>query len=83
MFLYDALQHIENGENVLNESIRISRPNSVICVIETNDNGIRYYKETENLDIDKVDPRDFSLTYPVSTEILEGKYSSAYILKKE
>ena len=83
MFLYDALQHIEDREKALNESIRITRPKGIVCVIETNSNGIRYYKETEGFDIDKIDPRDFSLNYAISTEILEGKYSNAYIIKRE
>ncbi|MFC1972340.1 class I SAM-dependent methyltransferase [Chloroflexota bacterium] len=83
VFLYDALQHIEDREKAINESIRITRPEGVICVIETNDNGIRYYKETEGFDIDKVDPRDFSLNYDISTGIIEGEYSNAYIFKRE
>lgn len=83
VFLYDALQHIEDREKALNESIRITRAKGVVCVIETNDDGIKHYKETEGFDIDKVDPRNFSLNYGVSTEILEGKYSNAYILKRE
>ena len=83
VFLYDALQHIEDREKALNESIRITRSTGVVCVIETNSEGIRYYKESEGFDIDKVDPRDFSLNYAVSTETLEGEYSNAYIFKKE
>ena len=83
MFLFDTLQHIGDREKALNESIRITRAKGVICVIETNDKGIKHYKKTEGFDIDKVDPRNFALNYDVSTEILEGKYSNAYVLKKE
>ncbi len=82
-FFMMLLQHIEDREKALNESIRIIRSTGVVYVIETNSDGIKYYKETEGFDIDKVDPRDFSLNYDVSTEILEGGYSNAYIFRKE
>jgi ubiquinone/menaquinone biosynthesis C-methylase UbiE len=83
VFLYDALQHIKDREKALNESIRITRPKGVVCVIETNDDGIRYYEETEGFDIDKVDPREFSLNENISTEVLAGEYLNTYILKRE
>ena len=83
VFLYDALQHINDRASAINECIRITRQEGLVCVIETNDDGIKYIKETEGFDIDKVDPREMPLNEDVSTEVLEGQYSNAYILRKK
>ncbi|MFC1988325.1 class I SAM-dependent methyltransferase [Chloroflexota bacterium] len=81
VFLYDALQHIQDRANALSECIRVTRHEGVLCIIEANDDGIKYYKEIEGFDIDKVDPREICLNEGVSTEVFEGEYSNAYILR--
>ena len=52
VFLYDALQHIQNRRKALAECIRVTRPNGIICVIETNESGIEYYREEEGFEIE-------------------------------
>ena len=82
VFLYDALQHIDERETALNECLRVTKRGGVLCVTETNDRGIEYYLKTEGFRIDKVDPRGWIEEAATGTEILEGQLVNAYILRK-
>ena len=83
VFLYDALQHIVDRKKALQEGIRVIKSNGIVCVIEVNDYGIKYYKEHEaTFDTEKVDPRDYIRCDDIAVEVVPGDFSDAYILKK-
>ncbi len=82
VFLYDALQHIKLRKIALNESLRVVKPTGLVCVIETNRAGIEYYKKTEGFTIEYVDPRELLETKDLSIEVLTGKLTNAYIIRK-
>jgi ubiquinone/menaquinone biosynthesis C-methylase UbiE len=82
VFLYDALQHIRDRKRALSESIRVAGYNGVVCVVETNEHGIKHFCETEGFEIEKVDPRDLIADDSVTVEVIIGKYANAYILRK-
>jgi SAM-dependent methyltransferase len=83
VFLYDALQHIVDRAKALQESLRVMKSNGIVCVIEVNDYGIKYYKEHEAyFDTEKVDPRDYIKRDDIAIEVIPGDFSDAYILRK-
>ncbi len=82
VFLYDALQHMKNRQQALKECIRVTKSNGIVCVIEVNDYGNEYYIKNEGWDIEKVDPRDILKGSDIAIEVIPGKFSNAYILKK-
>lgn len=82
VFLYDALQHIQNRERALNECIRVVRPTEVVCVIEINDYGIEYFRRTEGFEVEKVDPTDFALADNITIKVVKGTFSNAYSLRR-
>jgi ubiquinone/menaquinone biosynthesis C-methylase UbiE len=83
VFLYDALQHMVDREKALQESLRVMKSNGIICVIEVNEYGSKYYKEHEaTFDTEKVDPRNYIIRDDIAVEVVPGDFSDAYILKK-
>ena len=82
VFLYDALQHIEGREKALTECLRVIRPRGVVCAIETNEHGVEYFKRTEEVEIERVDPRELAAGVGLATEVLDGEFSNAYIFRK-
>ena len=82
VFLYDALHHIQSRARALEECIRVTRPNGVICVIEVNEYGSAYFLEHEGFEIEKVDPRDYIKSDEMNIEVLPGEYSNTYIMRK-
>jgi ubiquinone/menaquinone biosynthesis C-methylase UbiE len=82
VFLYDALQHIRNREKALQECLRVMKGNGVTCVIETNQQGIEYFRETEGFEIERVDPAEFALDDNITVEVIKGRFADAYILRK-
>jgi SAM-dependent methyltransferase len=82
VFLYDALQHIEHRREALQESLRVTKPEGIVCVIEVNSHGIRYCNEHEALfDTERVDPRNY-IRRDIAIEIIPGDFSDAYILRR-
>jgi SAM-dependent methyltransferase len=82
VFLYDALQHIGDRAAALSECIRVTAPGGMVCVIETNRNGIRHFEETEGFTIDYVDPRNLIRDGGILVEVVEGELSDAYVLRR-
>ncbi len=82
VFLFDALQHIAGKGKALSASIRVAKPKGVVCVIETNQNGVDRTLETEGFVIEYVDPRELLKSSDITTEVIEGKFSNAYLLRK-
>ena len=82
IFMFDALQHIEDKEAALKECIRILDENGILCVIETNKNGIDYFEKNYSFTIDYVDPRTIIKDENTSIKVLEGKHANFYILRK-
>ena len=82
VFLYDALQHIGDRTAALAECIRVTAPGGIVCVIETNQDGIRHFEESEGFTIDYVDPRSILQDNRVSVEVVGGELDDAYILRR-
>ncbi len=53
-----------------------------MCAIETNDSEIAHCREDEGFEIDKVDPRDWLEGDGIAVEVLTGRFSDAYVLRK-
>ncbi len=81
VFLYDALQHIHDREQALAEANRVAKPEGVVCVIETNEDGVDYFRETEGFEIERVDPRNLIKSQRMATEVIIGQFSNAYVLR--
>jgi 2-polyprenyl-3-methyl-5-hydroxy-6-metoxy-1,4-benzoquinol methylase len=82
IFMYDALQHIQNRELALNECLRVLNNEGVIVVIEWTKKQIEKEYMKYGYKIDFIDPRDYLKQDDVSTEILRGEVINFYILRK-
>jgi len=82
VFLYDALQHMGDRPAALAECIRVTKSRGTVCVIETNDYGIRHFADTAGYEIEKVDPVRLVRNKNIIIDIIAGTYSNAYILIK-
>ena len=82
VFLYDALQHIQNREKALQECIRVTKPMGIICVIEANAYSQQHYLEIERHEIDLVDPRELLNDNGITVKVIKGQCSDVYVLRK-
>ncbi|MFX1275671.1 MAG: class I SAM-dependent methyltransferase [Promethearchaeota archaeon] len=82
IFMYDALQHIHDKKAALKECIRILDANGLICVIETNQMGIDYYKKNYNFTINLVDPRTILNEKNILFKVIKGHHVNFYIVRK-
>ena len=82
VFLYDALQHVGDRVAALAECLRVTSAQGIVCALETNERGIKHYRETEGVEIEKVDPRKLLVAREeVTTEVVTGEFLNAYILR--
>ncbi|MBY9007174.1 MAG: class I SAM-dependent methyltransferase [Candidatus Lokiarchaeota archaeon] len=82
IFMYDTFQHIQNKDRAIEECVRILRPYRSIYIIETNENGIKFYQDNYGFLIKLVDPRHFIKDLDLSIELEVGRYMNGYILSK-
>lgn len=82
IFLYDALQHIQNRELALNECLRVLNDNGVIVVIEWSKKQIAKECKKYGYKIDFIDPEEYLKEEDISTEVLNGEIINFYILRK-
>jgi len=82
IFLYDALQHIDDRKRALEECLRVLTPKGLIGVTEMSKKGIKYTQEKEGWAPDYVDPRELLEHTDLSIEILTGRFSNMYVIKK-
>jgi SAM-dependent methyltransferase len=82
VFLYDALQHIENKTIALNECIRVIKPQGIVCVIEWNKKTVDSENEEFGYDINYVDPRNEVGRKDISIELEKGDHVNIFIIKR-
>ena len=83
IFLYDALQHIQNRELALKECLRILNDDGIIVVIEWSKNQIEKDYKKYGYKIEFIDPKDYLKEDEISTEVLKGEIINFYILRKK
>ncbi|MHA2407648.1 MAG: class I SAM-dependent methyltransferase [Candidatus Ranarchaeia archaeon] len=81
-FMYDSLQHIKNRKAALNECLRVTKGNGVVCIIEWNKKCIEETEKKEGFTMDYVDPREISNRKDVSIDLVEGNISNIFLIKK-
>ena len=77
VFLYDTLQHIQHiqdRDTALQECLRVTKPEGILCIIETNERGIAHYGE-------RVDPRALLGSASIPVEVIRGEFSDAFLLR--
>jgi ubiquinone/menaquinone biosynthesis C-methylase UbiE len=82
IFLYDALQHIQNRELALKECLRILNDDGKIVVIEWSKNQIEKDYKKYGYKIDFIDPKEYLKKEDISMEVSKGESINFYILRK-
>jgi tRNA A58 N-methylase Trm61 len=82
VFLFDALQHMEDRVSAINESVRVISGNGLVCIIEWNQKTIEDEKENYGHEIDYVDPREFLSRDDIEIELVEGEYVNIFLIRK-
>lgn len=82
IFLYDALQHIQNRELALKECLRVLNDKGIIVVIEWSKNQIEKEYKKYGYKIDFIDPKDYLKEEDISIEVSKGESINFYILRK-
>ncbi|MBU1056611.1 MAG: class I SAM-dependent methyltransferase [Proteobacteria bacterium] len=85
IFFFGVLHHIHEKDRiqVLQESIRISKPNAVICFLEPNQNGMKMIKEFDSSHPEAADPGEYAKRLNLSLEKKKGKFFDSFIFQKE
>jgi ubiquinone/menaquinone biosynthesis C-methylase UbiE len=82
IFLYDALQHIQNRELALKECLRILKNEGIIVVIEWSKNQIEKDYNKYGFKIDFIDPKEYLKNENISIEVSKGESINFYIVRK-
>ncbi len=82
IFLYDSLQHIKNRKLAIEECLRVTKSNGIICVIEWNQKSIDEEYDKYGYNIEYLDPREILNRDDTSTEIFKGKYLNIFVILK-
>lgn len=85
IFFFGVLHHIDEDfrAKVLQESVRTSKPNAVICFFEPNKNGIEIIKEHDSSHPEAADPDGYSQGPDLSLQKKEGIFFDTFIFRKE
>jgi len=85
IFFFGVLHHVDEKFriNVLQESMRTSKPNAVICFFEPNHNGIKLAKEHDPSHPEAADPILYTRGINVSIEKKKGSFFDCFIFQKE
>ncbi len=83
IFFLGSLHHIdqEYRVNVLQECIRISKSNAVICFLEPNQKGIQMIKEKTPSHPDAADPNEYVQGLNLASQKVEGAFFDAFIFQ--
>jgi len=82
IFMYDALQHVQNREVALKECIRVLKHDGVIGVIEWTEKQIEKDYKKYGFKLDFIDPKAIIRRDDVSIEKLKGELVNIYLLRK-
>ena len=82
IFLYDALEHIQNRALALNECLRVLKSEGVLVIIEWTKDQIEKEYKKYGYKIDFIDPQEFISQKGISMDIIKGKIINFYVLKK-
>ena len=83
VFISGALHHINDGQAAYNESVRVIKPNGIICIFEPNPRAVGVIREKKFADHpDATDPRNFNHIHKLSLEIKKTSFYDAYIFQK-
>jgi ubiquinone/menaquinone biosynthesis C-methylase UbiE len=82
IFLYDALQHIQDRKLALSECLRILNKDGVIVVIEWSKQQIEKDYKKYGFKIDFIDPQDYIEQKDISIQISKGETINFFIIGK-
>jgi ubiquinone/menaquinone biosynthesis C-methylase UbiE len=82
IFLYDALQHIEDRKIAINECLKVLKNNGVIVIIEWTKKQIDKDFKKYGFKIEYIDPRAFIDLELVNLEELNSEWVNVYLLRK-
>jgi 2-polyprenyl-3-methyl-5-hydroxy-6-metoxy-1,4-benzoquinol methylase len=85
IFFFGVLHHIDENmrKKVLQESVRISKPQAVICFFEPNQDGMKIIKEHYFSHPEPADPREYVQELNVSLQKKTGVFFDAFIFHKD
>ena len=84
IFFLGSLHHID-GEyrvNVLQECVRISKSNAIICFLEPNQKAIKRIKKKKPSHPDAADPNECVQGLNLASQKMEGVFFDAFIFQK-
>lgn len=84
VFMLGALHHIDehNRTIVLQECMRVTNMNAVICIIEPNQKAIKKIKEKKPSHPDAADPRQYTQGLQLKERQKNGEFFDAFIFHK-
>ena len=83
IFFMGSLHHIdeEYRVTVIQECIRISKPNAIICFLEPNQKGIQRIRERHPSHGDAADPIKYAQGLNLASQKMEGAFFDAFIFQ--
>jgi ubiquinone/menaquinone biosynthesis C-methylase UbiE len=84
VFMLGALHHIDEHHriNVLEECVRVTKQDAVICIIEPNQKAIKKIKENKPSHPDAADPRQYTQGLSLKERQKNGEFFDAFIFHK-
>ena len=85
IFFMGSLHHIdeEYRVTVIQECIRISKPNAIICFLEPNQKGIQRIRERHPSHGDAADPIKYAQGLNLASQKMEGAFFDAFLFRKQ
>ena len=83
IFFFGVLHHIDEKSRiqVLQETVRTSKKDSIICFMEPNENGIKLAKKYDSSHPEAADPKLYMKNIDLSVQKTTGDYFDSYILR--
>jgi len=85
IFFMGSFHHIDKAYrvNVLQECIRISKSDAIICFLEPNQKGIQRIREKYPSHSDAADPYEYVQGLNLASQKTEGAFFDAFIFQKQ
>jgi len=85
IFFLGSFHHIDEADRVtvLQECIRISKPNAIICFLEPNQKGIQRIRERHPSHGDAADPVKYAQGLNLASQKMEGAFFDAFLFRKQ